>query len=311
MKHVEIMPYLQDPLVLIGFALFLFFGMGRFLLRSGIIPPLPTGSAYSVIRLLLTYGFILALAVVGVGFLIKYRQMSESEQEAAVQLLEQELNGNLGVVSELQRNIETILRNTSAVHEVLRHPGIRLTAVFFPSENTDPKATVPPSLEFARRQMLVAKKQGLFDNPQELWRFREAGKAIVGTIDRTKPTIVSFADTKRIRYRISTEVWKAHLPILRQIQVVDVRKLQSLYQDMERLRVNYTVTLEYCVEYLDVVRDFFANRNQPYTPQRLATVLAAERIFMTTIVDYAKKVVEKLEQIIKTRQELMDLAHAS
>ena len=304
MNFEKIAPYLQDPLVLIGFVLFLFFGIGRLLLQSGIIPPLPAGLAYSLVRRLLTYGFILALVVVVVGFSIKYRELSEQEQKATVRLLKQELQGNINVIGELKKNIEMILKNVGIVHKVLRHPGIRLSAILFPSENTDPRADVPASVEYARQRMLIAKKQGLLDDALEKEKFRKAGKAIAGTIDRTEPTIVSFADIEGSRYQISTKVWTAHLPILRKVKVIDVTKLQSLYQDMERLRTNYTVTVVHSVEYLNVVRDFFANSDDAYTKERLAEVLAAERIFVTTIVEYGKIVVEKLERIIKIRQEL-------
>lgn len=306
MNFEKIAPYLHDPLILIGFALFLFFGLGRLLLRLKIIPPLPRQSAYRVVRLLLTYGFILALAVVAVGFVLKYRVLTETEQRTAVRLLEQELAGNIEVVSELKENIETILENVRIVLNGLRHPGNRLTSTLFPCENTNPEVNVPASLEYARQQMLMAEEQGLFDNRLERDRFSAVGEAIVGTISRTMPTIMSLADLEGSRYQISDVVWKKHLPILRQVHIVDVQKLQSLYQDMARLRTNYEVSVRSSIEYLNVLTDFFANRETTYTPQRLAEVLATERLFMTVTIEYVKTVVEKLERIEKTLQALTD-----
>ena len=308
MNFEKVAPYLQDPLVLVGFVLFLFFGLGRVLLKSGIIPPLPEGLAYNILRLLLTYGFILALAVVGSGGVLKYRELSEKEQRSSVNLLQQELHGNFEVISELKQNIETILEHAIVVHNSLRHPGIKISATLFPSENADPQADVPASLDYARQQIELARTTGLLDDQNAKSQFIEVGRAIVGTVDRTMPTIEMLADANGKRYPISSDVWKAHLPILRKISVIDVTQLQQLYQEMERLRTNYTVSLNYAVEYLKLIRDYFASSEATYyTPERLAAVLAAERIFLTTINDYAKIVVKKLELIIEMRRGLMDL----
>ena len=152
----------------------------------------------------------------------------------------------------------------------------------------------------------MAEEQGLFDNPLEREKFSAVGEAIVGTISRTMPTVKSLADLEGSRYQISDLVWKKHLPILRQVHIVDVQKLQSLYQDMARLRTNYEVSVKSSIEYLSILKDFFANKETPYTPQRLAKVLAAERLFMTVTIDYVKTVVEKLERIEKTLQALTD-----
>ena len=53
---------------------------------------------------------------------------------------------------------------------------------------------------------------------------------------------------------------------------------------MERLRANCTVSVNYAVEYLKVLQTFFSN-DAPITPERLAGVLAAERMFMTTMTE--------------------------
>ena len=299
-------PYLQDPLILVGFALSLFFGLCRLLLRAGIIPPLPRRSAYNAIRLLLTYGFILALAVIVVGSWLKNRELSEPEQRRSVRLVEQELKGNIDIVHELAKNIETILRNSTVVIKALRHPGNRLVYTLFPAENTETQTEVPAALEYARQQMLVAQEQGLLTDKFEKSKFGAVGEAIAGTIDRTMSTSEWLADVDQSRYPISSEVWEAQLPILRQVQVIDVTKLQSLYQDLARLRANYTVSVNYSIDYLRAVRVFFDPEDTIFTPQRLAAVLAAERIFLTTIVEYANTVVERLEGIENARKELME-----
>jgi hypothetical protein len=61
-------PYLTNPLTLVGFALFLVFGVHRTLIRSQIIPPLRQKDAPAIVRLLLAYGFWISILVIVAGF---------------------------------------------------------------------------------------------------------------------------------------------------------------------------------------------------------------------------------------------------
>jgi len=65
----KVAPYLTNPLVLIGFGLFLSSGICKVLVRSGILPPVSRSASSAIVRLLLRYGFILALSLIisGVG----------------------------------------------------------------------------------------------------------------------------------------------------------------------------------------------------------------------------------------------------
>lgn len=65
-------PYLKHPLVLIGFVIFLVIGTHRVLIRSGIIPKLSARSGSMVVRSILRYGFVMALAVIACGFGLEY-----------------------------------------------------------------------------------------------------------------------------------------------------------------------------------------------------------------------------------------------
>jgi hypothetical protein len=73
---VNVAPYLKDPLVLIGFVIFLAFLTARQLLSSGIIRPLPNTSGFRILRLTLGYGFVLGLLVVAIGGYLKYLELS-------------------------------------------------------------------------------------------------------------------------------------------------------------------------------------------------------------------------------------------
>ena len=64
----KVAPYLTNPLVLIGFVLLLFFGIHYTLIRSGILSPVSKAESGKIVRLLLNYGFIVALLLILSGF---------------------------------------------------------------------------------------------------------------------------------------------------------------------------------------------------------------------------------------------------
>jgi hypothetical protein len=68
MSFEKIAPYLSNPLVLVGFVLLLFFGVHRTLVRSGVLPPVSKTASRGIVRLLLHYGFAIALVVIVLGF---------------------------------------------------------------------------------------------------------------------------------------------------------------------------------------------------------------------------------------------------
>jgi hypothetical protein len=68
MDFVKIAPFLTHPLVLTGFVLMLFFGLLKALLKAGIIPQLTQATGGAIVKLLLKYGFIIALTITLSGF---------------------------------------------------------------------------------------------------------------------------------------------------------------------------------------------------------------------------------------------------
>ena len=70
----DIAPFLQHPLVLVGFVILLFSGILTALLKAGILPSLPEKTVGDVVKRILNYAFILALLVIILGF---WEQMQE------------------------------------------------------------------------------------------------------------------------------------------------------------------------------------------------------------------------------------------
>lgn len=311
MSFQAIAPYLQDPLILTGFVLLLFFGLGRTLLKAGIIPVLTRSAGYRIVARVLLYGFVLSLAVIAVSFFLKYQELSEQEQRAAVRLLREELAGNINVAQELSLNTETILNAVGIVSEVLRHPDIPLLLALFPNENLNLDAEVGASLDFARERLQSASWDGLLDNQLERDRFLRAGTAISGTISRTLSTIESLSDIDESRYVISSEAWEANLPILRKVNIIDTSQMQALYLNLDRLRTNYGIVVAHCIEYLRSIREFFDAPELVFSEQALADVLAAERLFLATAISYASVLEESIVEVNETRIRLDELLGAS
>jgi uncharacterized membrane protein len=68
----EVAPYLTHPLVLVGFVLFLVFGIHRMLLRAKIIPPLKPREGSKVVQIVLRYGLWIALVAMILGFALTF-----------------------------------------------------------------------------------------------------------------------------------------------------------------------------------------------------------------------------------------------
>jgi hypothetical protein len=100
--------YLKVPLVLAGFVVFVGFLSLRQLLNGGVIPVLQQGQGFKILRLVLSYGFVLGLIIILLGMGLKYRELSEQEQKRAASLIANELQADMTVVSELGKNTKTL-----------------------------------------------------------------------------------------------------------------------------------------------------------------------------------------------------------
>ncbi len=67
-SFAKIAPHLDNPLVLVGFVLLLFFGVHRTLIKSGVLAPVSASQSGVLVKVLLNYGFLIALLLVVAGF---------------------------------------------------------------------------------------------------------------------------------------------------------------------------------------------------------------------------------------------------
>src|ERR1700722_6608414 len=67
-EFAKIVPYLANPLVLVGFCLFLLFGTYRVLLKRGLLSPLSQRQSSMVVRMILSNGFRISIVIMILGF---------------------------------------------------------------------------------------------------------------------------------------------------------------------------------------------------------------------------------------------------
>jgi hypothetical protein len=296
MDFSKIAPYLQDPLVLIGFIVLLFFSFARYIVKQGLIPTLTKNLGYRVLQTILLYGFILGLAIIILGFGLKYRELSEREQKNAVSLLDQEFTSNMQIVGELGKNTETLLNLMITTASVLRHPDIKLMSVLFPAENLEIIDSAVPSVDLANQAIDSLVQSGLNLDQMELDKLTAAGRAIRSMVERTIETVKSLADEKHQRYVFQREIWETHLPIIRKVNIVPVTLFQSSYADLDKIRSNYDILVARSVDYLESLSDFF-DESQEINRERLAGVLTAEKLAFQIATTYGDQLASTAEQL--------------
>jgi hypothetical protein len=301
-------PYLREPLVLVGFVLLLFFGVTRALIRSRLLTPVSGARSYRVLQTVLLYGFLISIIVIALGFGLKYRELTHAEQRNAVDLMLRELDGNLVSVEALRRNTIVLLDLGQQVAMLLREPDLKVIAVLFPAENLRPDVTISPK-QMAVEALSRFLDSGLERNKVEMARGNAAAKAISGTIQRTRGTVVSLCDMDRHRYIIRDDAWQANLPVLRRVFVEGIPELQQSYRTAQKLRSDYDVVCTSVLAYLDALRSVFS-RDPGVDVDSLAATLAQERQTWSLLSVYATSLADNLESLHATQKRFEPTAGA-
>jgi hypothetical protein len=341
MQFEKIAPYLKDPLVLIGFFLFLGFLFCRYVIKQGIIPTLPATLGFRILRTILLYGFIIGLLLSALGFVLKYQQIQAEahakavdaaerkrkddadiadrikqeqlaqqrdieEPRAQVARLNVELNRNLAVADQLRKNTIVMLGEFNALSRVVRTPGIKILPVLFPEKNLDMKVPDSDATAFADEAMDNLSDSGLLSNQLELQKVTAAANAIAQTIDATLSTIESLQDPSRQRYVFSESVWDTERGKIEKVVVVDLTPYQTSYGNLVLLRANYDVLTQHCVEYLGELRAFFDPDKHQITRNGLRKILAKERYSYSLLVTYSKELSDQMGQLKSLSEELQN-----
>jgi hypothetical protein len=175
---VDIAPYLTDPLVLVGFALMLIFGVHRTLIKSSILKPLSAASSNRVVRLLLHYGFAIAIILTLFGFGLAYLKESKRETEVELTRLQAEkiLQKHRGSLEYCIRDIEFAFF-LDFVFTDERNLGLGIDVY------TARMASIPGGLELVHPQFTLPEEFGRFPGPQKLsTTFPDANRCIIDVI---------------------------------------------------------------------------------------------------------------------------------
>ena len=130
----EIASHLANPLVLIGFALLLVFGVHRALIRSGILPPVDQRTSVVVVQSLLRYGFWIAalLIVLGIAY-AGYKTHRETQPaivnaetvSTAIEVLSKQLQSKDLREQEYQDQINALTETVQALAKKQDAPGVK------------------------------------------------------------------------------------------------------------------------------------------------------------------------------------------
>ena len=307
LDFARIAPYLRDPLVLVGFVLFLGFLFARRLLDSGIIGPVGAGRGAAILRLLLHYGFVIGVLVILLGFGLKYRDLSTAEQQRAIGFLLAEIDHDLYVANELKQNTDTLTNAAKIVADSLRRKKLKINYLLFPADNIDGSAPH----DAGRYNVLFSKllQSGLLHDKGEVRRFFEQCAAIRGTIDRTLTTVRSLADSDGHRYVMQRAAYDANLPILRKIDLVPLTDLASLYAKADEQRQEYFRVSGSVVDYLQAV-DTYCDGALP-DRATLGATLAAEKLSFQLLLDHAKNLNALTRRIARDAKSLKQVRVAA
>jgi protein O-GlcNAc transferase len=130
----EIIPYLANPLVLIGLALSLVFGVHRVLIRSGILPPVDRMTSGVIIQSLLRKGFWIAalLIVLGIAY-AAYKTHRETQPAMvnaetarnAIEALTKQLQSKGLRKQEYQDQLKALTETVQALAKKQDAPGVK------------------------------------------------------------------------------------------------------------------------------------------------------------------------------------------
>lgn len=299
----SVAPYLKDPLILIGFVLFIGFLLARQVLRSGLVPTLTQSMGARVVRLLLQYGFLLALSVIVLGFGIRYYEIHENKQRiiekqlAASDLIGAELCANRGTMIEIGESVDSLNRARSTLVQSLRDRRFPIASMLFGEK----LLTLSPGSEASGAAALVRydelSRSGYLDNPEVCSQHMKLCGAIKTTIERTRSTLASLADTSEERFRVASGSWDSHQAMLTSLAKVDLDRTASLYETMKNVRKNYTRFSSATLEYIDSVSAFCG---QMPTEHGLSAVLSSEQILVSMSRSLAAGIAQLIESADKS-----------
>lgn len=301
MEFAKIAPYLRDPLVLVGFGMFLAFSFSRFLVTKRVIPPLPPKLGFRILRLILLYGFLVGILVCLLGFGLKYREMNEADQRRALSLLSTELHQNYVQATSIAKATVTILEQTKNVSELIRTPKIRLAQILFPRKNLSERAGSLTAAQDTDEAFSSFAEEYARANETEKKQFKQLCVSITGFLERTRVALSSISDREGKRYRFNDSVWTSQLGILNRVTIFDPQDYQVSYTYQSEVRAHFDALVNVCFDYLESVELCLRMTGVEELRSGQRRVLTAERQFMEIVTAYGGELTRFMEQLKSLR----------
>lgn len=216
----KIAPFLTHPLVLIGFILFLLFSLFKTLVKARIIPEVSKDAGAGIVHVILNYGFIIALAIVLLGFLLQGLQSLYTHKE------------NQGTA--IKKTLEE--RADAAFSSVLTELGSNVLAIGTLVAAIEDNFSLQPFEKYEKRRVNETKLA-----------YRERAK---NHYRDYHTYIQSFLD----KFPISDSTWKAHQNDLLTLGENDLSKFRNAYEHINWAldyiqryieNIQHTVSLNY------------------------------------------------------------------
>ncbi len=287
-------PYLKDPLVLIGFVVFCSLRFCKYLIAKKVIGPLPSKYASHALNRIITSGFITAIMIILLGFGLKYREISAAEQEQALLLLCEELRSNKLVVGALAENTQRLGELFLAISQnALRPESPVILQTLFPEDNLKLDIDSSPSpLDLSQQAWKAASESGLLESKRA--ELNAVRAAILRTLGNIRHVVASLGDIDGTRYVVRREVLDAHLPMLRKLRVVDASAIQAEYRVLEQVRTDYAVVYDNAASYVAAVENAL---DEELTAGSIASVLSVERLAGILIGKYGESLATSIKSL--------------
>ena len=200
----EIAPYLTHPLVLAGFGLLLFFALLRAVLKSRVMPTVSKSAGGRALLSLLRYGFLIALAVIVLGFALAFYTTQRTTVDADEIIHDFEVATTAAAAS--QSTLDAIAR----LEELQDSGAFRAAVLAIVKESKTPNAPrgIDRALALLRQGETGAAETALAEILDRRLQERASASAEAAEAARNLGAIAYLSDTeKAIRaYRTATEL---------------------------------------------------------------------------------------------------------
>jgi hypothetical protein len=347
----SVAPYLHDPLVLIGFFLFLGFLFTRYLVQRGVIPALPPSLGFRILKTILLYGFVIGLTLIILGFVFKYKELQAAQAHASAILSEQRRAREAEetrvaqeradrLAAERKRDDEIRLEHENTVRLLKSELSGNVKVVNELRKNTETILTLftqtasvlrQPGIEILRvlfpRENLAATPA---TSPNEL-----SQAAFGGLIERglttnaleqqkfsTAATLIAGTVDRTLPtiQSLHDPQHSRYLPRseiwdhnqdILRLLVADVTPFQRSYRSLQSLRANYDIVCSRVIDYQIAVRDFMRPPDKRITRDALTTLLATERLAISIAGSYGNDLVTNVATLRALSKEVANAKTAT